>query len=115
MVNSLYEDHVTYPGFVYRAYVYNEDKRHELHANANGNFYDQKYVISTTKKVTIVRINGILYYSINDGSLVQIQDFTNFDSYFDIPVTFGASIDSNNNPNRFFVGKLTDVVIKLEK
>jgi len=113
MVNSLYEDHVTYPGFVYRSYVYNEDKRHELHANANSNFYDQKLDISTTNKVTIVRINGILYFAANDNSLVQIQDFTNLNTYFDIPVTFGASMDAQKVPFRYFLGTLSNMQIKL--
>ena len=113
LVNSLYEDHLTYPGFVYRSYVYNEDKRQELHANANSNFYDQKFDISTTKKVTIVRIDGILYFGVNDNSLVQVQDFTNFDVYFDIPVTFGASMDAQKVPFRYFTGALSNMQIKL--
>jgi len=113
IVNSLYEDHSTYPGFVYRSYVYEEERSEELHANANGNFHDQKLDISTTNKVTIVRINGILYFSTNDNSLVQIQDFTDYDLYFDIPVTFGASLDAQKNPFRYFVGTLSNMQIKL--
>ena len=113
MVNSLYEDHVTYPGFVYRSYVYYDDKRHELHANANSNFYDQKFDIATTNKVTIVRLDGILYFSTNDNLLVQIQDFTNFDTYFDIPVTFGASLTAQSEPFRHFLGTLSNMQIKL--
>jgi len=113
LVNSLYEDHMTYPGFVYRSYVYEDDKRQELHANANSNFHDQKFDIATTKKVTIVRLDGILYFADNDNLLVQVQDFTEFDTYFDIPVTFGASMDAQKNPFRYFNGTLSNMQIKL--
>ena len=64
-------------------------------------------------KVKFMRMNNIIYYSINDEDYYELQNYNVFAEYFDIPVTFGASIDENNEPFRYFKGKLSNIKIKL--
>ncbi|MBR3131838.1 InlB B-repeat-containing protein [Candidatus Saccharibacteria bacterium] len=45
---------------------------------------------STTTDISVYRINGVIYASINHGSLQQIQTLSNFDQQFGLNTWFGA-------------------------
>lgn len=70
------------------------------------------YDFSDVTDVKIIRINNITYYSINNGEYYQLQDFSVFSEYFDVPVTFGASLDENGKPFRGFKGTMSNMKIK---
>ena len=66
--------------------------------------------IATTKKVRYLRINNVLYYSLNDSkTFTPMQDFTGFNLYFNLPVTFGVSLINMETPQRYFTGKLANI------
>ena len=63
----------------------------------------------------IKRLNKKLYYSIDDGDLIQIVDFTNYNSSFDVPLTIGAGLTNAGTPQRYFKGTLSNISVKFEK
>ena len=67
----------------------------------------------TGQSVVIKKINGIVYYSYNGGADVQINNFSNFNTYFDNPASFCAGINSQGNRYRFFKGKISDMSVEM--
>lgn len=65
------------------------------------------------QSLKIKRIDGKLYYSFNGGNLTFLLDMNNFDDYFDVPVTFDASLNYNNDPFRFIKATISNMYIKL--
>lgn len=49
----------------------------------------------------------------NDQEYEQILDMTELANTFDVPVTFGASLNSTGNPQRYFKGKLKNMKVTL--
>lgn len=116
LFNSLDEANPDYPGVLFR--VTNNLLNYEVLGNNKINGYSQVlrlYRFTDVNKVKMLRINGKTYYNINDGDYYELQDFTIFNEYFDIPATFGASLDSNGEPWRYFDGTLKDMKIKYLK
>ena len=113
LVNSKYEDkNLNYPGFVYRSY--STGPNFELTARfSNGEPTTFTTAGSNLHRVRIVRENQILKYSINDGAFTTWFDVSGNTHRFDTTVWFGASANSNNSPQRFLTGKLTDMYVKL--
>ena len=78
---------------------------------------DTRTVSSPTgKTVKIVRIDGIVYTSINGGAYQRLQDNRGTSSYHDITTWFGASYNPNDADNpvwRKFSGKLSNMYIKM--
>lgn len=69
---------------------------------------------ATINRVKVVRESGVIKYSVNDGSLITLQDTNNMTAqYFDHTVWFGASAKENKTPQRGFIGTLTDMYVKL--
>lgn len=78
---------------------------------------------STTTDVSIYRIDGVVYASINHGALQQIQTISNFDQQFGLNTWFGAypSDDCTGNTTdgvctnamRFIEATLSNMYIKL--
>ena len=103
-----------YPGFLFRIGSSGHATEYELTANSvSGSgkaFYNPR---ATTQKVQIARIDGILYARVNDGFYERMQDYTNFQNYFDVPVTFGSALNASQKPFRFFKGTLSNMVIKV--
>ena len=110
LMNAKNETGSPWPGMVYRIYGTNE---YELSASNYVSSSKPRSSIATTKKVSIKRENGMLYIKINDGSYTRLLDMSLIPSTFDVPVTFGASLDGNGNPQRYFVGTLENVHINL--
>ena len=67
----------------------------------------------TGQSVVIKKINGIVYYSYNGGNDVQINNFSNFNTYFDNAASFCAGINSQGSRYRFFKGKISDMSVEL--
>ena len=67
----------------------------------------------TGQSVVIKKVNGIVYYSYNGGNDVQINNFSDFNTYFDNPASFCAGIDSQGNRYRFFKGKVSDMSVEM--
>ena len=112
MVNGKNERINSYPGFVYRAYKADQTVRFEAKAGTGSGAKNKQ---SEIKKVVISRIDSVMYLSINEGEKKQVYDYTNFSSYFDVPITIGASLNNKGQPFRFFKGTLSNIVIKVEE
>ena len=67
----------------------------------------------TGQSVVIKKINGIVYYSYNGGNDVQINNFSNFNTYFDNAASFCAGINPQGSRYRFFKGKISDMSVEL--
>ena len=69
--------------------------------------------------VRIFRINGHIYTSIDNGPLVELQDYTSFNQQFGLNAWFGAypdNVDCTENctaAKRFFTGEMSNMYIKL--
>lgn len=113
LFNALDEVNPDYPGVLFR--VTNNLLNYEVLGNNKANGLEQinnLHKFEDITKVKLLRVNSITYYSVNDGDFYELQDFTVFNEFFDIPATFGASLDSNGELWRFFVGTLKDMKIK---
>jgi len=112
-VNEKYElESLKYPGFVFRRY--NSTNKLEFTSRKATGWPSVTFAKDTVQKVKIIRKNNILYYSINDGQLTQMQDLTGI-SEFETTVTFGASLQINGEPFRFLKGTLKNLYIILEE
>lgn len=89
------------------------NKQFKMVSNGNVSTYSRANIYYGTQNIKIIRINGIMYYSLNDGGFTKCGDYTNFTNYFNTPVTFGASLSSNNSPTNFFTGKISNMMIKI--
>ena len=67
----------------------------------------------TGQSVVIKKTKGIVYYSYDGGNDVQINDFSNFNTYFDNPATFCAGLDSQGNIYRYFKGEVSDMSVEM--
>ena len=105
-----------YPGLVVRFdnrdNIFKTDIRHNRNSQGDyGSVYVDNYPV--IKKVRIVRKDGVIYYSTNDGELAVLHNFNNFTNYFETEATFGAALDENNSPFRFIKGKLSNMYVRL--
>ena len=64
-------------------------------------------------ETSIKRTNKILYISFNDGAYEQLLDMTQLANTFDVPLTFGASLNAKGNPQRYFKGTLRNLNVNL--
>ena len=111
IINMKNERITTYPGFVYRLYQQKDNTiRFEAKVGTGSGATNKIPDVSTVK---ISRIDSKMYLSINGGPDNQVYDYTNFNSFFDVPLTIGASLDSNGNPFRFFKGTLSNICVKV--
>lgn len=78
--------------------------------------------VSTDKNITIpndvnsirlVRKNNNLCYGINGGSLIYAYNYSKISKTFDLPVTFGSSLDQSGLPWRNIIGTLSNMNIKV--
>lgn len=99
-----------WPGIVFRL---SSATNYQIGANVSGSLKKEKnYSNQTKKKVSIKKVEKILYISFNDGDNEKILDMSQLRA-FDIPLTFGASLDGSGNPFRYFTGTLSDIRIYL--
>ena len=112
-VNTKYENEaIKYPGLVFRAET--NSKNLELTQTLNGTKAAQKITTyNIPLMVRIFRIDGVIYYSLNGGQLLQLQDINNLYQPFDTTTWFGATPDVNGVPIRNLAGTISHMYIKL--
>lgn len=108
IMSSVDETGSPWPGIVYRTWSSTQE---QLAANNPSLKVDKKYNSASIQKVTLKRICGILYLQFNDGTNTQIMDLSLINNPFEVPVTFGASLDANNVPFRYFTGTLSNLKV----
>lgn len=99
-----------WPGIVYRVQSSTQDN---ICANVSTSIKTDSKFNNSVSKVLLKRRNGILYVSFDDGADQQLLNMTSFTQTFDVPVTFGCSINGSGNPQRYFKGTLKDINVKL--
>lgn len=98
-----------YPGFVFRKTT----SYYEISANVDDKVYKRiSNLPLTTQKVEILRLNKKLYYRLDENKFIELLDFSSFTNYFDEPLVIGSSINSNGNPQRYFIGTLSNIVVE---
>lgn len=102
IMSSMDETGSPWPGITYR--ITNQTQE-EIVANVTtSNKIQTKYNRNDINKIKIKRRNGILYLSINDEEYTQVLNMTTLSTTFDVPLTFGSSLNSSGEPQRYFKG-----------
>ena len=122
LFNAKYENSsMLYPGFTLRMSGSNVQTM-ELTGrigNDNTNADKAKKDISTAslkgKEMKIVRVGGLVSYSIDGGELIEFQNYQNFSRYFEQSAVFGASLQTNGTPQRYYDGTVSNIRIYLKK
>lgn len=114
MMSVMDESDSPWPGIVYRVKDSNND---QLGANASSSSKKERnYQNIDIDKVSIKRVNNTLYISFNDGYDQNVINMSAIvDNPFDVPLTFGASLDGNLNPFRYFQGTLANMKVFLSE
>ena len=112
ILSSMDESGTPWPGHNVKIYIKNSAPQITLESNSNISSTGDAIIPSRVTNVRIIRINHKLYYSFDNQQCIQINDYTGFTNTFNTPVTFGAGLDENNSPFRFFKGTLSDITIK---
>ena len=130
IVNAKYEkkntanDAKSWPGFVFRiasGYTTVELTARPTSVGSNITNTVASLTAGEGHKITISRRDRIVYFSIDDTGDTQAFNFTNFNLYFDVPITIGGSLNNEGapeNPNvpfRGFKGVLSNIVIKVDE
>ena len=111
LVSCMDESGTPWPGFVYRINSGTED---QFAANTNSSIkIETNYQNQDITKVSIKRTNHILYISFNDGDYEQVLNMTQLVKTFDVPLTFGSSLNSSGRPQRYFKGTLRNMSVNL--
>lgn len=66
---------------------------------------------TTTSTIRIIKKDNNVCYSVNGAPFKYIINLDNITAPFDVPVTFGGSIDINGNPFRYITGELSEMKI----
>ena len=99
-----------WPGIVYRL---KDENNYQLIVNAtNSTKKETNFSITGINKITIKRVNNLIYINKNDGENTKILDTSSMlGNPFDVPLTFGASLDGNLKPFRYFQGTISNIKI----
>ena len=81
--------------------------------DGKGNDKEVNTPASSIQSFRIIRKNQKICYSINNGSFTFLIDNSNFSVPFDVPVTFGASLNSSGQPWRYIKGTLSDIKLTI--
>ncbi|MBR5669803.1 BspA family leucine-rich repeat surface protein, partial [Candidatus Saccharibacteria bacterium] len=122
LFNAKYENSsMYYPGFTIRTFG-TDGESLEITGRLgkdNTNADKAKNDITTAdiknKEVKIVRVGGMVSYSIDGGEMIPFQDYKNFSRYFNQTAVFGASMQTNGNPQRYYDGTIKDIRVYLKK
>ena len=66
---------------------------------------------ATTNSIRIIKKGDNICYSVNGAPFKYAISLENITAPFDVPVTFGGSIDINGNPFRYITGELSEMKI----
>lgn len=111
IMNSMDETGSPYYGMIFR---FPNPQVFHVEARASSTVALNRQIDLYTGYFRIIRVNNVIYYSINNGDYVKIVDFSEFKDYINTPVTFGSSLDASLKPFRYFRGTLSDIIIRLE-
>ena len=101
-----------YPGITF--FTYNNTS-YTMNINATGHkVKDANTGYVTGQSVEIKKDQGIVYYSYNGGTPVQINDFSNFQNYFNNNAKFCAATNQQGNTYRYFIGTLSNMSVELK-
>ena len=81
--------------------------------DGNGKEYKENFNVTDSMKFRIVKKNNNVCYSLNDAPLKYTISMEKFASPFNVPLTFGSSIDSKGNPWRYIKGDISNMYIKV--
>lgn len=110
-VSAMDESESPWPGIVYRLDTGKTHQQIGVNVDFN-NKVETNYGINVTK-VDIKRVNGVIYLKLDDGNFEEILDMSALTKTFHIPVTFGASLTANGNPQRQFKGTLSNLYVEI--
>ena len=109
IMSSMDESGSPWPGMTYRI---TSTTQEELAANVTtSNKIQNRYNRSDINKISLKRRNGILYLSINDEEYTQVLNMTTLSTTFDVPLTFGSSLNSSGEPQRYFKGTIKNMEV----
>ena len=77
--------------------------------------FKKNYDVVLPTKVVLKRINNIIYLNLNEGEDIYVLDFSDYTGSFDYPITFGAGLNGSKKPQRYFIGTLSNIKVKIEK
>jgi len=122
LFNAKYENSsMYYPGFVIRTVGTNGETMEITGRLGKDNTNADKANNSITtadiknKEVKIVRVGGMVSYSIDGGEMIPFQDYKNFTRYFEQTAVFGASMQTNGTPQRYYNGTIKNIRVYLKK
>ena len=122
LFNAKYENSsMYYPGFTLRTLSNNGDTLQLTGRYGKDNTDADKANIDISgtsikgKEVKIVRVDGMVSYSIDGGEMIPFQDYKNFSRYFNQTAVFGASMQTNGSPQRYYDGTIKDIRVYLKK
>ena len=83
----------------------------------DGNGLEKSYTFKVNEVNTfrIVRKGNDVCYSVNNSNLKYVMSYANFAEPFNVPLTFGSSIDRDGNPWRYIKGELSDMHVEVGK
>ena len=118
-MNTKYEkESLSWPGLVVRreSAANSNPERLSITQTINGTrTAAQQTNITRPIQVKILRIDKKVYYEYKGGTRTLLQDMSSFNQQFDTEVTFGASQDENGDILRPFIGKISNMYIKMGK
>lgn len=118
-MNTKYEkESLNWPGLVIRRASKSNSlpERVNIAQTINGTKQEVNQTnITVPIQVKILRIDKKVYYEYKGGTRTLLQDMSSFNQQFDTEVTFGASLDENNEMMRPLIGKISNMYIKMGK
>ena len=104
-----------FPGLVVRRTTNNANQIEFASRKTSGANESVILNVNTITKMSVYRINGEIYYSLNDGEKVFVNDLTQFNPVFDLTTWFGGAPNnaSATAARRFLTGTLKNIYIKL--
>ncbi len=110
-INAMDESGQPWPGIVYRFNSGTSDQ--QIGVNVSSNIKVETNFSNDITKVDIKRINGVIYLKLDDGDFQEILDMSALTTTFHVPLTFGASLNKNGNPQRQFKGTLSKLYAEI--
>ena len=62
----------------------------------------------------VMRINNVVYYSLNNDSPIMVMNMSGLTRTFDTPVTFGVAFDTSDNPKpeRYLMAEVSNMYVR---